>query len=204
MILSQTLELVPLYSKISPVDSSLSYTLPSESSDSLASTEDDFDFPATLIIFSETKALDLTTRFRKDADAFYVEAKRSTVSSIAQIPYWMYGVLVILGWNEAMYVLFNPIYIVFLLIVSATAYVISNTHLGFADASTATSCCNLASSDPQCKSQRRWAARLVPPFPMPHSPALTPLVLGSSTAGDAPARALCAADQHPARAQPDA
>ncbi|KIP06964.1 hypothetical protein PHLGIDRAFT_90150 [Phlebiopsis gigantea 11061_1 CR5-6] len=119
----ETLELVPLYSKISPVDDSLSYTLPSEPSDSLASTEDDFDFPSTLTIFSETKALDLNSRFRKDADAFYVEAKRSTVSSVAQIPYWMYGVLVVLGWNEAMYVLFNPIYIMLLLITGATGYV---------------------------------------------------------------------------------
>jgi hypothetical protein len=44
-----------------------------------------------------------------------VEAKRSTVASIAQIPYWMYGVLVVLGWNEAMMVLFNPLYFAVLL-----------------------------------------------------------------------------------------
>ena len=114
---------MPLYSKISPVDESLSYTLPSEPSDSLASSDDDFDFPTTLVIFTETKALDLTNRFRKDADAFYVEAKRSTVSSVAQIPYWMYGVLVVLGWNEAMVVLFNPLYFTFLLLAAATGYV---------------------------------------------------------------------------------
>lgn len=115
------MELVPLYCKISPVDESLSYTLPSEPSDSLTSSEDDFDFDATLIIFTETKANDLSSRFRKDADAFYVEAKRSTVSSVAQIPYWMYGVLVVLGWNEAMVVLFNPIYFAFLLLLAASA-----------------------------------------------------------------------------------
>lgn len=98
------------------------YTLPSEPSDALTS-EDDFDFPSTLTIFTETKALDLTNRFRKDADAFYVEAKRSTVSSVAQIPYWMYGVLVVLGWNEAMVVLFNPLYFAFLLVLAGAAYV---------------------------------------------------------------------------------
>ncbi|OBZ70637.1 Protein SEY1 [Grifola frondosa] len=119
----EALELIPLYSKISPIDSSLEYTLPSETSDSL-STSEDFDFPSTLIVFSETKALDLSSRFRKDADAYYVEAKRSTVSSVAQIPYWMYGVLVVLGWNEAMYILFNPLYFALLLILLATAYVI--------------------------------------------------------------------------------
>jgi hypothetical protein len=69
------------------------------------------------------KALDLTNRFRREADAYYVEAKRSTVSSIAQIPVWMYGVLVVLGWNEAMTVLFNPLYFVTLLVGLVFAYV---------------------------------------------------------------------------------
>ncbi|PPQ70293.1 hypothetical protein CVT25_014615 [Psilocybe cyanescens] len=118
----QTLELVPLYSRISPEDSSLEYDLPSEPSDSLLESED-FDFTATLTVFTETKAVDLTNKFRKDADAYYVEAKRSTVSSIAQIPYWMYGVLVVLGWNEAMAILFNPLYFTFLLIILAASYV---------------------------------------------------------------------------------
>jgi protein SEY1 len=118
--LLQTLELVPIYSHISPADSSLEYSLPSETSDSLTSTEE-FDFPSTLIVFTETKALELTSKFRRDADAYYVEAKRSTVSSIAQIPYWMYGVLVVLGWNEAMAVLFSPVYFTFLLVALASA-----------------------------------------------------------------------------------
>jgi hypothetical protein len=82
---------------------------------------DEFDFGSTLLVFSETKAQDLAARFRKDADAYYVEAKRSTVSSVAQIPLWMYGVVVVLGWNEAMAVLFNPIYFTLLLLSLAGA-----------------------------------------------------------------------------------
>ena len=109
-----------MYSRISPEDSSLQFELPSEPSDSLSGAEE-FDFASTLVVFSETKALDLTNKFRKDADAYYVEAKRSTVSSVAQIPYWMYGVLVVLGWNEAMAVLFNPLYFTFLLIALAAS-----------------------------------------------------------------------------------
>jgi len=97
----------------------LEFYLPSESKDSLSN--DDFDLSASLVIFTETKCLDLTNKFRRDADAFYVEAKRSTVASIAQIPYWMYGVLVVLGWNEAMIVLFNPLYFAFLLLAMATS-----------------------------------------------------------------------------------
>ncbi|KAG0707121.1 RHD3/Sey1 [Suillus ampliporus] len=110
----QTMDLIPRYAKIAPVDSSLEFTLPSESSDPLTSTDEEFDFPSTLIIFSETKSLDLASRFRENADAYYVEAKRSTVSGIAQIPYWMY---------EAMVVVFNPLY--FTLMALITSYVYS-------------------------------------------------------------------------------
>ncbi|KII92556.1 hypothetical protein PLICRDRAFT_50920 [Plicaturopsis crispa FD-325 SS-3] len=123
----QTLELIPLYSKITPSDPANAYTLPPSAiptSTSTSSLDDEFDFPSSLTVFSETKALDLTNRFRKEADAYYVEAKRSTVSSVAQIPYWMYGVLVVLGWNEAMAVLFNPLYFTFLLTALAAAFAI--------------------------------------------------------------------------------
>lgn len=120
----QTLELIPLYSKIVPLDSSVAYVLPPDaisSSDSGSSLEEAFDFESSLVVFSETKALDLAAKFRKDADLAYVEAKRSTVSSVAQIPFWMYGVLLVLGWNEFMMVLFNPIYFMFLLMAAAAA-----------------------------------------------------------------------------------
>lgn len=115
--------MIPRYSKIKPVDPANAYTFESDSSDSLAAGEDEFDFESTLVIFSDIKAIDLSNRFRKDADAYYVEAKRSTVSSVAQIPLWIYGVLVVLGWNEAMAVLFNPLYFATLLVAIASAYV---------------------------------------------------------------------------------
>ncbi|KAJ7347098.1 RHD3/Sey1 [Mycena albidolilacea] len=122
----ETLDLVPLYSNIQPTDPSLEYTLPADSiaipTDSLSGEE--FDFAATLVVFTETRAIELTQKFRREADAYYVEAKRSTVASIAQIPYWMYGVLVVLGWNEAMAVLFNPLYFTFLLFGLGAAYFI--------------------------------------------------------------------------------
>lgn len=98
----------------------MAYTPPAEPvGTEVTSPEEDFDFESSLIVYSESKALDLTNRFRRDADAYYVEAKRSTVSSIAQVPYWMYGVLVVLGWNEAMMVLFNPFYFTMVLVLLA-------------------------------------------------------------------------------------
>jgi len=68
--------------------------------------------------------VELTNKFRKDADTYYVEAKRSMVSSVVQIPYGMYGVLAVLGWNEAMAALFNPLYFTFLVIALAASYVV--------------------------------------------------------------------------------
>ncbi|KAJ6596125.1 root hair defective 3 GTP-binding protein-domain-containing protein [Mycena vulgaris] len=80
-----------------------------------------FKFAVTLIVFTEMQALELTQKFRWEADAYYVEAKRSTVANIAQTSYWMYGVLVMLDWNETMTVLFNPLCFMFLLIGLASA-----------------------------------------------------------------------------------
>ncbi|KAI9449444.1 protein SEY1 [Lactarius psammicola] len=109
-----TLELIDLYAEI------LEYTPPEDSEDA--------SVPG-LVVFSETKMLELAARFRREADAHYVEAKRSTVASIAQIPYWMYGVLVVLGWNEAMLVLFNPLYFTMLLILAAGAWIVVQLNL---------------------------------------------------------------------------
>ncbi|KAN0091284.1 RHD3/Sey1 [Tylopilus felleus] len=122
----ETLSLIPLFSKISPVDPSFEYTLAPLPANA---TEEEFDFAASLVVFSESKYLDLTARFRRDADAYFVEAKRSTVSSMAQVPFWIYGVMVVLGWNEAMMVLFNPLYFVMVITLASAAYAIAKLGL---------------------------------------------------------------------------
>ncbi|KAG8871574.1 Dynamin-like GTPase that mediates homotypic ER fusion [Serendipita sp. 405] len=128
-----TLDLVPLYARISPLDTGLLPTnIPSDAnmpSNTATNSTDELDFEDSLVLLSEPKQLDLTSRFRRDADAYYVEAKRSTVSSVAQIPYWMYGVLVVLGWNEAMLVLFNPLYFAVLLGLLGATWVIVQLNL---------------------------------------------------------------------------
>lgn len=53
-----------------------------------------------LTVLSDAKRQDITTRFKKTADGVYVEAKRSAIGGMTQIPLWFYGVLVALGWNE--------------------------------------------------------------------------------------------------------
>jgi len=48
------------------------------------------NFDETLIVLSETRQHDLTTRFKRESDAFYLEAKRSVVATQARIPVYVY------------------------------------------------------------------------------------------------------------------
>ncbi|KAJ1040909.1 hypothetical protein NDA14_006338 [Ustilago hordei] len=135
----ETLSLIPLYSKISPQDASLSIDF---ASIDLACTSDchpasvslgekeDFDFPSTLTVLSEARKAEISARFRKEADALYVEAKRSTVLSVAQIPVWMFGLMALLGWNEFIAVISSPVYFTFLLVLIAGVYVVWKLNLG--------------------------------------------------------------------------
>ncbi|MBW0477881.1 hypothetical protein O181_017596 [Austropuccinia psidii MF-1] len=106
-----TLDLIPIYANIQPTNKSLESYIPSNST---FETEDqdilDYDFDGSRIVLSATKQADLVTRLKKESDAYYLEAKRSLVSSISQIPYWMYGVIGVLGWNEFLAILRSPVY----------------------------------------------------------------------------------------------
>jgi hypothetical protein len=53
-----------------------------------------------MTVLSESKRQDLVVRFKKMADGVYVEAKRSAIGGITQVPLYFYVVLLVLGWNE--------------------------------------------------------------------------------------------------------
>ncbi len=53
-----------------------------------------------MTILTDAKRQDVTTRFKKTADGVYVEAKRSAIGGITQVPLYFYGLLLALGWNE--------------------------------------------------------------------------------------------------------
>ncbi|GAA5977656.1 hypothetical protein JCM11641_006892 [Rhodosporidiobolus odoratus] len=127
----EVLNLIPLYATIAPQDPSNAFTLP-DSSDSpstatidpaAAAQDSDFSFTDSLTLLSGSASASLSTRFKREADAYYLEAKRSMVASTAMIPYWIYGVLVVLGWNEFIAVIRSPIYFTMLLLLGAAAYV---------------------------------------------------------------------------------
>lgn len=97
--LLQTLLLLPIYSNITPTNSSLvPSNIPSDTPESSLSDPDlDFDFTQSLVVLSPTKAVDIEGRFRREADALFVEAKRSLVVSHASIPVWVWGAICLLG-----------------------------------------------------------------------------------------------------------
>lgn len=53
-----------------------------------------------MTLLSEAKKQDITVRFKKTADGVYVEAKRSAIGGMTQVPLYFYGLLLALGWNE--------------------------------------------------------------------------------------------------------
>lgn len=62
--------------------------------------EDGKSLEEEMTVLSESKRQDLVIRFKKTADGVYVEAKRSAIGGVAQVPLYFYALLVALGWNE--------------------------------------------------------------------------------------------------------
>ncbi|WFD42397.1 Dynamin-like GTPase that mediates homotypic ER fusion [Malassezia psittaci] len=125
-----TLRLIPMYARIAPTDSALLHSVEQSIQDPVylesirTGDEEPLDVDESLQILSELQMTELGNRFRRDADTFYVEAKRSTVSSMSSVPWWMYVVLLVLGWNEFMAVIRSPIYFTLMCMLLAGAYAV--------------------------------------------------------------------------------
>ncbi|KAK3944464.1 protein SEY1 [Diplogelasinospora grovesii] len=76
-----------------------------------------------MTVLSESKRQDLVVKFKKTADGVYVEAKRSAIGGITQVPLYFYAVLLVLGWNEIVMVLRNPMLFLLILIIGGGTYV---------------------------------------------------------------------------------
>ncbi|KAF9935373.1 Dynamin-like GTPase that mediates homotypic ER fusion [Linnemannia zychae] len=100
----ETVELVPLFAKINTLD-------PAKGEKFELEATEDFDFDQSLKVLSEARQQEITTKFKRESDAFYLEAKRSVVATQAKVPYWVGVALVLLGWNEFLTVITNPLYL---------------------------------------------------------------------------------------------
>ncbi|KJZ75094.1 Protein SEY1 [Hirsutella minnesotensis 3608] len=76
-----------------------------------------------MTVLSEGKRQDLVVRFKKTADGVYVEAKRSAIGGVAQVPWYFYILLLALGWNEIFMVLRNPFLFILIIMMGGGTYV---------------------------------------------------------------------------------
>ncbi|RFU78950.1 hypothetical protein TARUN_3254 [Trichoderma arundinaceum] len=75
-----------------------------------------------MTMLSENKRQDLVMRFKKTADGVYVEAKRSAIGGMTQVPWYFYVLLLVLGWNEIWMVLRNPLMFILLILIGGGTY----------------------------------------------------------------------------------
>lgn len=75
-------------------------------------------------IVNEREKAEVLAKFKKEIDAKFVETKRSIIQHVTQIPYYIYLVILVLGWNEFMAVLRNPFFFTLLLLLGAGVYVL--------------------------------------------------------------------------------
>lgn len=108
------LTLIPLFAKVDL----------SQDPDFEVESDEDFDFKQSLTILTEAKQIDISNRFKRESDAFYLEAKRSVVATQAKIPTWLLVVMIALGWNEFMAIIKSPIYLILFVLCITFGYVI--------------------------------------------------------------------------------
>ncbi|KAJ2738089.1 Dynamin-like GTPase that mediates homotypic ER fusion [Coemansia sp. Cherry 401B] len=119
--------LLPLFSRI---DASASRVLPAPlASAAGAFFPQGFDAEKTLTLVTPARARELGKRFAREADALYLEAKRAMVTTQNRVPAWVLALLVVLGWNEAMAILFNPLYLVLTALLVGSAFVLHSLRL---------------------------------------------------------------------------
>ncbi|CAI2173239.1 5575_t:CDS:10 [Funneliformis geosporum] len=113
------LKLIPLFAKVQIPDG-IDLDIPSD---------EEFVFEESLIILSETKQHDLNVRFKRESDAFYLEAKRSVVATTARVPYWVLLLIVLLGWNEFLAILTSPTYLILVSFFGFIGFIIYTLNL---------------------------------------------------------------------------
>lgn len=91
--------------------------------------DDDLDSNRFSHIMTELEKADLLNKFKKEVDARYIETKRSIIQQVSTIPYYIYLIIVVLGWNEFMAVIRSPIFFTLALLLGGLTYVLYQLNL---------------------------------------------------------------------------
>lgn len=93
------------------------------------SDEDDEESPSFAEILSESDKAVILSKFKREINAKFVETKRSIIQNVTQIPYYIYLVIMVLGWNEFMAIIRNPLFFTLALLLGAGTYVMYTLNL---------------------------------------------------------------------------
>jgi hypothetical protein len=127
-----TLTLIPRVSKFKLSSTGTAPDLSSYFGEAPATASiDDTEAPAleSFEVLSEARQHDITQKFRRMADGMFIEAKRSAIGGVAQVPYWIYGAMFALGWNEIYAVISSPFYFLFLVLAAVFGYIVYTLNL---------------------------------------------------------------------------
>lgn len=76
-------------------------------------------------IINEIQKEKILRQFRRQVNLSVIDAKRSIITTTTYIPLWIYALIVVLGWNEFMMVLKNPL-LVTLFLLGAVGFIFIN------------------------------------------------------------------------------
>ncbi|KAK9370849.1 RHD3/Sey1 [Lipomyces kononenkoae] len=91
--------------------------------------DEEIDIEQFPIMLSESQLLPIRSDLKRIADSLYVDAKRSTIQSVRQVPLYFYILLLALGWNEILATLRNPLYFALLAMLAGFIYVAYSLNL---------------------------------------------------------------------------
>jgi len=93
--------------------------------------EEDDDLPTHLFghLLTARQESNISRRLKRETDAIYVDAKRSVIAGQTHIPWWMYVLVVVLGWNEITAILRNPMLVMLLVIGASVLYFAYNMQM---------------------------------------------------------------------------
>ena len=66
---------------------------------------------------------------KREAEAMFLEAKRSLVYGSSSIPVWVIILLVVLGWNEFIAIISSPLYLFISLLLISSFFIIHHLRL---------------------------------------------------------------------------
>lgn len=80
-------------------------------------------------IINEIQKEKISRQFKKQLNMCVIDAKRSIITTTTHIPIWIYALIVVLGWNEFMMVLRNPLLVTLVLLCAVGAYFVNKFDL---------------------------------------------------------------------------